>query len=114
MRRCNIFIQEIIILIDKLLNHGEIYIVTNATNEWIQTCMDICYPRLWELHKDFLSNRLISARDLYQQKCPNPLQWKYETFAQLLQSIKPTQQFDSVFSIGDSNIERDALFRVMK
>jgi hypothetical protein len=95
-----------------LLDLGDVYIVTNATIEWIKSCMNTCYPQLWKAHGDLLSSKLISARDEFEDMNPSdPTLWKSLTFEKILKSVKG---FQSVFSIGDSQSERQALFSVVK
>lgn len=74
--------------------------------------MSICYPRLWKEHSDILTGKLISARDEFEGSNPSdPALWKSLTFRKILKS---TKGFQSVFSIGDSQFERQALFSVVK
>ena len=95
-----------------LLDLGDVYIVTNATIEWIKSCMNTCYPQLWKDHGDLLTNKLISARDEFEEINPSdPTLWKSMTFEKILKNAKG---FESVFSIGDSQSERQALFSVVK
>ena len=74
--------------------------------------MNSCYPNLWKKYSSLLIGRLISARDEFEFSYPSdPTMWKMSSFKKILRGIK---DFESVFSIGDSQSERQALFSVVK
>ena len=99
-------------LFELLIPRGEIFIVTNATAEWIEDCMKIGYPNLWKIYSGYLQKRLVSAREKFELNYPeSPFKWKMEMFKVILRGRKDLR---CVFSIGDSLYERDALFRVLK
>uniref|UniRef100_A0A7S1KZA1 Acid phosphatase n=1 Tax=Alexandrium catenella TaxID=2925 RepID=A0A7S1KZA1_ALECA len=89
---------------------GQIVIVTNAEEGWVQQSTVLFMPGLMML---LLGVQVISARTLYGQRIPNaPLEWKRLAFESIIGSFRkrlsPGQQAN-VVSVGDLVAEQAAL-----
>jgi hypothetical protein len=102
--------------IQKCLEHGIVVIVTNAEAGWVE-----CSAR--ELMPDVarLLNRIpvISARTTFEHVCRSaPIVWKTMAFAKILTELRTPAMSPGlilpleVISIGDSDHEREAVFKV--
>jgi hypothetical protein len=95
---------------------GDIFIVTNATLNWIKICLSI----LQLTSKTIMDNkiRIISARDLYLNKTSSPIEWKILTFRNViienlekLENLKENTYLN-IFSFGDAKYEYIALMNL--
>ncbi len=97
---------------------GDIFIVTNASLNWIRTCLNI----LPLTSKSIISNdiRIISARDLYSERTTSPIEWKILTFQNvLIENLKKMNNirkntYINIFSFGDAKYEYIALLNLNK
>ena len=93
------------------LTLGDVIIVTNAMNDWIQYSQDVIFPRLYAFMKD---NRvpILSARELYQADHPTqPVFWKINCFREQIEKTKASNNGylpSLVVSIGDGLHEKIA------
>lgn len=97
--------QKVINILKLSIEHGDTYIITNATKCWVEFSCSLIYPRV----VDYLSKiNIISARDNYEHIFPNePKKWKLQTFLDL------TRRYDNnrvanIICIGDSEEEAEA------
>ena len=95
---------------------GDIFIVTNASLNWIRTCLNI----LQLTSKTIILNniRIISARDLYSKTTNSATEWKILTFQNVIMenlkkisNIKPNTYLN-IFSFGDAKYEYIALLNL--
>lgn len=94
----------VIRLLSLAINHGDVYIVTNATAGWVEYSASIYYPSLAETLQKV---KVISARSAFENKFPNNLfMWKMETFKAIRKYYQDI--VTNVLCIGDSMFELDA------
>jgi len=95
---------------------GDVYIVTNASLNWIKTCLNI----LQLTSKSIILNkiRVISARDLYSNSTNSIIEWKVQTFKNIIienlnkiNNIRPNTYLN-IFSLGDAKYEYIALLNL--
>ena len=71
MNRIEYYVSEIL---NKALSKGEVFIITNSGDGWVNACAKFYYPNLIPILNKI---NIISARDLYQKEYPNdPTTWK--------------------------------------
>lgn len=105
--------KSILFLLEKLKLLGTIYIITNASIEWIKTCLEIL-----PLTKKFIMNnkiRIMSARDIYSKITNDPQQWKINTFQNVIDIIfnnKNNNNILNIISIGDAIYEYNSLLNL--
>ena len=87
----------------KLNKNGKIYIVTNANLKWINDCLNEL-----PFTKDIIDAnqiKILSARDLYSKKYLNIMEWKKNTFKNIVNSIINYDKCTNIISIGDAEYE---------
>ena len=101
MNTIEYYISEIL---NKALSKGNVLIITNSSEGWVQTCAKFFYPNLLPI-LDKIS--IISSRELYQNKFPNdPITWKIKTFNDLKEKFNFNKCIVSnIICIGDDNSE---------
>ncbi|MDD4931749.1 MAG: hypothetical protein PHG66_06430 [Candidatus Colwellbacteria bacterium] len=92
---------------------GEVVIITNAEEGWVQLSAQKFMPELIPILKTI---RIFSARTSYQNAYPeNPYMWKYMTMKSLLDSkVYNEDDKKNIISFGDSLVERSSLMNVTK
>ena len=94
-------------LLLKAVGSGEVYLVTNSEEGWVQYSGKLFLPKTLDV---ILKNniQIISARTRFQHKYPTEnYKWKIEAFLE----IKKKYELDvttNFICLGDSNIEMDA------
>lgn len=101
MNTIEYYISEIL---NKALSKGNVLIITNSSDGWVQSCAKFFYPNLLSI-LDKIS--IISSRELYQNEFPNdPLTWKIKTFNDLKEKFNFNKCIVSnIICIGDDNSE---------
>lgn len=104
-------------LLESLNKIGDVWIVTNASINWIKSCL----MGLEQTRKTIISNniRIVSARDSYSSNSSSPTEWKILTFQDILEDIigkifnkiKPNT-YVNIISIGDAMYEYMALINL--
>lgn len=90
----------------KILKHGTMFIVTNATLKWIIISSNIL-PSTQQLIRKKIP--IISSRDSYQNVYPeNKILWKKFSFEELADNYK-NNNIQNILSIGDAEYEFLAL-----
>ncbi len=98
-------------LLEAAADIGKVYIVSNGSERWLKFSMETYFPRFASLLPRL---KVISARSLFKNKYPHRhTKWKSLVFKDILKihgngKVNPIR----IISIGDSNIERNALQRV--
>jgi len=88
---------------------GTVVIVTNAEAGWIQMS---CEKFLPSLLGSLTNVKIVSARSTYEPLgITKPSEWKYHAFKSEIDSFCKLRNRTNIVSIGDSEHERDALFR---
>jgi hypothetical protein len=95
----------LILLFKNLVNFGEVVIITNAMNIWIDTCLKVLNKTKKIIKK--YNIKIISAREEYRKKTNDPTIWKIRSFKK---HIKKT--YKNIISIGDSLSEYRALIEL--
>jgi hypothetical protein len=87
---------------------GRTFIITNATEGWVQESAARWVPELLPVlrHVD-----IISARSRYEPQFPDIHQWKIQAFMEVRRQLD-AQAVTNLISIGDSDFEMDAV-RIM-
>ena len=101
MNRIEYYVSEIL---NKALSKGEVVIITNSGDGWVNACAKFYYPNLIPLLKKI---NIISARDLYQKLYPNdPTTWKIKAFNDLKKKFNFEKcVVSNIICIGDNNCE---------
>ena len=101
MNRIEYYVSEIL---NKALSKGEVVIITNSGDGWVNACAKFYYPNLIPILKQI---KIISARDLYQKEYPNdPTTWKIKAFNDLKKKFNFEKCIVSnIICIGDNNCE---------
>lgn len=104
-------------LLESLNKVGDVWIVTNASINWIKSCLS----GLEQTRKTIINNniRIVSARDSYSLESSSPTEWKILTFQDILEDIinkiigkiKPNT-YINIISIGDAMYEYIALINL--
>ena len=89
----------------KAINKGDTYIISNSELDWIYYSCQRFFPNIFEL---FEKIKVISARDLYEEKYPNEYKkWKIKSFNETIKNYEvklPT----NLIIFGDSTEEVEA------
>merc|ERR1712087_117290 len=93
--------------------HGNVVLVTNAEEGWIELSSQKFVPALVPVLADI---KILSARSTYEhQGLRSPFEWKFLAFESVIGSfcakVSPGRR-KNVISFGDSGHEREALIRV--
>ena len=93
-------------LINKISQYGRLFIVTNATDGWVELSCQLFMPSIYYL---VLSIPIISAQELYSYRFINPNTWKMMAFRnEILATLfdKVAQTTRHIISIGDGEAEQ--------
>jgi hypothetical protein len=95
--------------LNKCLTYGNTIIITNAMPLWITNSSDVLK------NTSYILNRIpvISAREKYQNKTNNMMDWKKYTFKDEIDKLK-NNKFLNIISIGDAEYEYNALVDLNK
>jgi len=109
--------KTINMLLESLNQIGDIFIVTNASINWIKSCL----VNLDSSRKTIIKNniRIVSARDSYSKYNNSPTEWKILTFQDIVENIiekinhniKPNTIIN-IISVGDAMYEYIALINL--
>lgn len=94
-------------LLSKAVRFGRTCIVTNASQNWVETSSEAYLPLT---HRFIQKNGIavISARSKYEKLFPNePKRWKQEAFMELKESLEGSV-LTNLMCIGDSTLELEA------
>ena len=110
--KLDIFSQCMLLTINQAKNYGRVVIVTNAETGWVELTSAKFMP---QVAAEICQLPILSARSTFEPRgFVKPLEWKEQAFAFVLEShIAHLQSFTgTMWSIGDSIHERDAVIRV--
>ena len=97
--------EAILKLLTEAVEKGNVYIITNAGNGWVEYSANRFYPRIMPILEKI---KIISARGLYEKIHPgNSRQWKIEAFLNLKKYIN-MKLVTNIICIGDSLFEMEA------
>ena len=107
IKKLEIYVKNIL---SKAIEKGDTYIITNSELAWIDYSCQRFFPSVYELIDKI---KIISARDLYEEKYPNDYKiWKIKAFNDIVKNYAlhlPT----NIMSFGDSSYEIDAAFDII-
>jgi len=107
--------QSILEVLNAAMQLGNIVIVTNAEQGWVQMSAQKFVPAVWPMLSKL---KVISARSTFEQHHPNnPVQWKFCAFQENVQAafgVAETKVVKHVVSFGDSQVEREAVRAVTR
>ena len=107
IKKLEIYVKTVL---SKAIEKGDTYIITNSELEWIDYSCQRFFPSVYEIIKKI---KIISARDLYEEKYPNDYKlWKIKAFNDIIKNyslLLPT----NIMSFGDSSYEIDAAFDIV-
>jgi hypothetical protein len=110
-KQLHIIAANIIQVITCAKNYGYVSIISNATADWVYSCIQII-PEIIPIIETI---KIISAQDRWKFYTSNPAKWKeYTFFQEIIQTITSINCLNSkniynLISIGDSIHEHDAL-----
>lgn len=94
-------------LLQKVIEYGEVFIVTNSEEGWIPYSGRIFLPQTLQVIKDN-NIQIISARTKFQKTFPSDhCRWKTEAFLTLRKNYNH-DVITNLICLGDSNIEMEA------
>ena len=97
--------QVILKLLSEAIEKGNVYIITNAGNGWVEYSANRFYPSIMPVLGKI---KIISARGLYEKIYPgNSRQWKIEAFLNLKKHVN-MKLVTNIICIGDSLFEMEA------
>ena len=105
-------------LLEKMNNIGHIYIVSNATQQWIKNGLKVLPVINAFIDKHNID--IISARDIYTNKNVAPNDWKTLIFRNIININvndylnKNTNTYLNIVSLGDADFEYNALIETHK
>ena len=92
-------------LLSVAVKNGDIYIITNAGEGWVQFSAKKYYPSVEEILNKI---KVISARSLYESKYPNDSKkWKIEAFLNIKKNVN-NDLITNIICLGDSIFEMEA------
>ena len=97
-------------LLNKLLKHGQIIIVTNAVIKWVMISSNML-PHTQKILKEKIL--ILSARDAFQSKYPNEMhKWKKKMFEKIVDKYFLQHKLQNIISVGDAEHEFNALINL--
>ena len=97
--------QAVLKLLTEAVEKGNVYIITNAGDGWVEYSAKRFYPSIMPILEKI---QIISARGQYEKIFPgNSRQWKIEAFLNLQKSLNITL-VTNIICIGDSLFEMEA------
>ena len=97
--------QAVLKLLEEAVQKGNVYIITNAGNGWVEYSANRFYPSIMPVLQKI---KIISARGLYEKKFPgNSRQWKIEAFLNIQKNIN-MKLVTNIICVGDSLFEMEA------
>ena len=97
--------QAVFKLLTEAVEKGNVYIITNAGNGWVEYSANKFYPSIIPILEKI---KIISARGEYEKIFPgNSRQWKIEAFLNLQKNLN-IKLVTNIICIGDSLFEMEA------
>ena len=93
-------------LLQQACQVGKAFIITNASEGWVQHSSSLCMPGLQE---DLAKVEILSARGAFESSFPGDSHaWKMHAFLQVQNKLQ-LEAVTNLVSVGDSHIEMDAV-----
>ena len=97
--------QAALKILTKSVERGEVFIITNAINGWVENSAHRFYPNISQILEKI---KIIYAKEKYEKIFPgNAKQWKIEAFSSL-QNNFDKKLVTNIICIGDSLFEMEA------
>ena len=97
--------QAVLKILTEAFEKGNVYIITNAGNGWVEFSANRFYPSIMPVLEKI---KIISARGQYEEKFPgNSRQWKIEAFLNIQKNVN-LKLVTNLICIGDSLFEMEA------
>ena len=97
-------------LLDKLTKYGQIAIITNAVNKWVNISLSML-PQTKELIQKKIT--VLSAREQYQELYPDRSDvWKKLIFEKIVEKYFNQHKLQNILSVGDAEHEFNALINL--
>lgn len=101
--------KSIIHILSEAQKYGEVIIVTNADDWWIQLSAQKFIPEIIPILNTV---KIYSARHMYETVYPDDYyMWKYQTIKTI---VKSKNGINNIVSFGDSLAERDSVINIGK
>ena len=99
--------QLVSTLLTKSMEHGNVFIITNAAYGWVEYSAKKLYPMTYNILKNI---KIVSARGMWEKKLPGDYrQWKSKAFIETMKSSNINfYKTANIISFGDSIIELEA------
>ena len=99
--------QLVSTLLTKSMEHGNVFIITNAAYGWVEYSAKKLYPMTYNILKNI---KIVSARGMWEKKLPGDYrQWKSKAFIETMKSSNINFcKTANIISFGDSIIELEA------
>ena len=92
-------------LLTLAVSRGDVYIITNAGEGWVEFSCGKYYPSIVEILKKI---KVISARGVYEEKYPgDSKRWKVESFLNIKKRLND-ELITNIICLGDSVFEMEA------
>ena len=92
-------------LLTLAVSRGDVYIITNAGDGWVEFSCKKYYPSIMEILNKI---KVISARGKYEDKYPgDSKRWKIETFLNIKETLND-ELITNIICLGDSVFEMEA------
>lgn len=104
---------SVITVVSCALTYGEVYVITNAEKGWVEMSAKKFIPGAISVLEQV---HVLSARSTYEEMFPeSPLKWKFCAFQDRLAHILGDHKIErNIISLGDSNVEREAVMAVTR
>ena len=97
--------QAVLKILTEAVEKGNVYIITNAGNGWVEFSANRFYPSIMPVLGKI---KIISARGQYEKQFPgNSRQWKIEAFLNLKKNVN-LKLVTNIICVGDSLFEMEA------
>ena len=99
--------QLVSTLLTKSMEHGNVFIITNAAYGWVEYSAKKLYPMTYNILKNI---KIVSARGMWEKKLPGDYrQWKSKAFIETMKTSNINFcKTANIISFGDSIIELEA------
>ena len=99
--------QLVSTLLTKSMEHGNVFIITNAAYGWVEYSAKKLYPMTYNILKNI---KIVSARGMFEKKLPGDYrQWKSKAFIETMKTSNINfYKTANIISFGDSIIELEA------
>ena len=108
LEKCKLLSESVIPLLEEAKRLGQVIIITNSTNGWVDISCRALMPDVIPVLSDI---PIVYAQSVYKHKSTVPLMWKqYAVVEEMGRSLKrATGKRRNILSIGDGPAEQEAM-----